>query len=89
MVRAERVPEHDVFVFERTVGFCPARQAVEALVLVRMVARRIELVGPLLRDPEVVVHKARALADHGLWIGHRPGGAAGHQLVADGLAHVV
>ena len=57
--------------------------------LERVVARRVQLVGLVRGHPEVVVHEARALADHRLRVGERPVGAGRQQLVAARLAHVV
>ena len=83
----EDVPEHHVGVRDRAVGRGPARQAVAAGVLVRVVAGRVPLVGAVRRHPEVVRERTRPACSTAA-SGWTNGGAfsPGHEPVADRLA---
>ena len=63
MMRAKRVPDHDIGVFDRAVGRGPGGQSVAARMLVRIVAGGVHLALGERRHPEVLGHKCGALAD--------------------------
>ena len=55
MVQSERVPEYDIGIADGAIGVCPSRQAVAALALVGISARRIALLPFIGGYPEMKV----------------------------------
>jgi hypothetical protein len=54
VIAAQGVPEHDIGVLDRAVGFRPSGEPGTAGVLVRVIARREPLIGPVRGDPQVL-----------------------------------
>ena len=84
MRRADRVPEHDVALFERAIRLAPLREADGLRLAVGVAAGRVPLGLVVVRDPERVARKARAPRDARFGLReHRRDAVERHQPVAD------
>jgi hypothetical protein len=77
VVTAHGVPEHDIGVLDRAISFRPSGEPGTAGVLVRVIARREPLIGPVKGDPQVLGRECGPP-------GHRGGGMAESQDVTAG-----
>ena len=55
--QAKGVPNYNVLIYERLIVGGPFRQSFAGMTLIRIGARCIQLIGMVLRDPEMIVHK--------------------------------
>ncbi len=61
VVKSDRVPQNNVRIFNRSIGFRPGRQSISALALRRIVTCSVAFIFAVRRDPHLIICKSGSL----------------------------